>query len=252
MTRSLSQIELNGRISDAVYDTLRDAILSRKLKAGESLSVPELARRLGVSRSPVREAVLQLVANGLGTSEPRKGAVVAQTDPESLLAIHDVRELLEGLSVRRASLKATPRDISKLDGLLKEQARAVKEKNAHLFESTDEDFHSYISDINPEPKLVQFLRILRDQMQLAVTVAITNPEHIERAYLEHKAILKALSEHDSTAAELAMRAHIVGSKERVAETLRQSPEDKPSKRVLSKLEIEKLTLEDSGHKQQSK
>ena len=143
-----------------------------------------------------------------------------------------------------------PQDISKLDDLLKEQARAVKEKNADLFESTDEDFHSYISEINPEPKLVHFLRILRDQMQLAVTVAITNPEHLVRAHLEHRAILKALSERDQAAAELAMRAHIAGSKERVAETLRKSPEDTPSTRQLSKLELKKPTLEVAARKRQ--
>lgn len=219
---AIEQIEANGRISDTVYGILRDAILSRRLKSGESLSVPELARRLGVSRSPVREAVLQLVADGLGTSQPRKGAVVAHPDEESLLAIHDVRELLEGLSVRRAAQKIDGPVISKLENLLKDQARAVKEGNVTLFASTDEAFHAHISEINPEPRLVHFLRILRDQMQLAVSVAITNPEHLQKAHLEHKAIFKALSIRDGKSAERAMRAHIAGSKSRVAKTLSSS------------------------------
>lgn len=215
----IEQIEANGRISDTVYGILRDAILSRKLKSGESLSVPELARRLGVSRSPVREAVLQLVADGLGTSQPRKGAVVCHPNEESLLAIHDVRELLEGLSVRRAAQTIGPKDISNLEHLLQDQAQAVREGNVNLFASTDEAFHARISEINPEPRLVHFLRILRDQMQLAVSVAIMNPEHLKKAYFEHKAILKALSRRDAKAAEEAMRAHIARSKDCVAETL---------------------------------
>jgi len=221
----LAQIQTTERISDTVYGALRDAILTRALKAGESLSVPELARRLGVSRSPVREAVLQLVSDGLAVSEPRKGAVVAQPDEDALLAIHDVRELLEGLSVRRAAQKIQRADVMRLEALLKEQRRAVKERDAALFESTDEAFHAYISEINPEVRLLQFLRVLRNQMQLAVSVAMANPQHLQRAHLEHTAILKALRANDPEAAEAAMRAHITGAKERVAQTLRTAAQN---------------------------
>ena len=83
------------RIVDAVQDMLREAIFGGTLRAGEALSVPELARRLNVSRSPVREAVLGLVAQGLAVEQPRHGVVVATISADDLVAIHEVREFLE-------------------------------------------------------------------------------------------------------------------------------------------------------------
>src|SRR5437764_1630248 len=92
---ALTVLKSPTRIVDSVQATLRDAILDGALRAGEPLSVPELARRLNVSRSPVREAVLGLVAQGLAVEQPRRGVVVATVDPADLLAIHEVRVFLE-------------------------------------------------------------------------------------------------------------------------------------------------------------
>ncbi|HEX2831008.1 MAG TPA: GntR family transcriptional regulator [Burkholderiales bacterium] len=215
----MERIDTTGRISDTVYGILRNAILSHELKSGESLSIPELARKLGVSRTPVRDAVLQLVAEGLAASEPRKGATVLHPDEESLLAIHEVREVLEGLSVRRAAQAISASQIRRLDQILKNQAKAVGQSDVTLFSSTDEAFHELIADVNPEPRLSQFLRILRDQMQLAVTVATANPQHLREAHREHVAIFSALSKQDAKAAERAMRLHISRSRARVASAL---------------------------------
>jgi DNA-binding GntR family transcriptional regulator len=90
----LPQLSPATRIVDTVQDALRDAIFGGSLRAGEALSVPELARRLNVSRSPVREAVLGLVAQGLAVEQPRRGVVVATIEADDLVAIHEVREFL--------------------------------------------------------------------------------------------------------------------------------------------------------------
>src|SRR5262249_58067444 len=92
---ALAALNPAARIVDAVQATLRSAILDGALRAGEPLSVPELARRLNVSRSPVREAVLGLVAQGLAVEQPRRGVVVATVDPADLQAIHEMRIFLE-------------------------------------------------------------------------------------------------------------------------------------------------------------
>jgi len=92
---ALAALTPSTRIVDTVQAALRSAIFEGELRAGEPLSVPELARRLNVSRSPVREAVLGLVAQGLAVEQPRRGVVVATVDPADLLAIHEIRIFLE-------------------------------------------------------------------------------------------------------------------------------------------------------------
>jgi DNA-binding GntR family transcriptional regulator len=215
----MEAIAANGRIVDSVYTSLRDAILGGRLKPGEPLSVPELARRLGVSRSPVREAVLQIVADGLGVSTPRKGAIVAEAAGDSLLALHDIREVLEGLAARRAARLITADQLENLRSTLRKQKTAVSAHDVHLYRETDRVFHISIADICAEPRLVTLLRNFRDQMRLAVSVALTNPEHLSKGYAEHLAIVSALAAKHPHKAEKAMRAHIAASKARVAERL---------------------------------
>ena len=92
---ALPVLPSSRRIVDTVQAALRSAIFDGALRAGQALSVPELARQLNVSRSPVREAVLGLAAQGLAVEQPRRGVVVATVDPAALLAIHEVRIFLE-------------------------------------------------------------------------------------------------------------------------------------------------------------
>src|SRR5947207_13227985 len=119
-----------ARIVDTVQDALREAIFRGTLRAGEQLSVPELARRLNVSRSPVREAVLGLVAQGLAVEQPRRGVVVATVDPADLLAIHEVRVFLEAGAASLCAQRASDDDIKGLRKILREQEAAVKTSDA--------------------------------------------------------------------------------------------------------------------------
>src|SRR5579875_1256952 len=91
------------RIADAVYERIRDAIFTGALPPDARLSVPALADRLGVSRSPVREAVMRLIHDRLAVEEPRRGAVIARIEPADLIHIYEVREALEGLAVSLAA-----------------------------------------------------------------------------------------------------------------------------------------------------
>ena len=109
------------RLADKAYAVLRAQILKRELPPGHALSVPELSRQLGVSRSPVHEAVLQLVADGLAQEEARKGAVVAHFDLEDALQILEARELLEVASVRLGAVRVTPQELDRLEQIMETQ-----------------------------------------------------------------------------------------------------------------------------------
>jgi len=215
----LSELHPTTRITDVVFNRLRDAILSGELKSGSQLSVPELARQLGVSRSPVREAVLQLVAHGLGQSEPRKGVIVSQLDEEALLGNHEIREVLEALSARRAATRVTSNQLSELDRLMKVQGKAFQTGDAELYVNTDQKFHESIAEISGHPGLAQFLHILTNQMRLNVSVAMSRIAHIDGGYHEHLAVLDAIRQKNPVKAEGAMRQHIKNARERVTEIL---------------------------------
>jgi DNA-binding GntR family transcriptional regulator len=98
----LGRLPPADRIADTVDEKLCNAIFARTLQPGTRLSVPALAAELGVSRSPVREAVLRLTQERLAREEPRRGAVVAHIGPRELTALYEVREVLEGLAARLA------------------------------------------------------------------------------------------------------------------------------------------------------
>jgi len=211
----LPQLSPATRIVDTVQDALRDAIFGGSLRAGEQLSVPELARRLNVSRSPVREAVLGLVAQGLAVEQPRRGVVVATIDVNDLVAIHEVREFLEAGAARLCARRIDKAGAERLRHILAEQKRAVKEKDAGGYFRTNSALHGAIAASAGNPRLEQIVRTLENQMRLALHRVASDERHIRSGYAEHQRIVDAIAGGDEPAADEAMRTHIASTIERL-------------------------------------
>jgi len=211
----LPQLSPATRIVDTVQDALRDAIFGGSLRAGEPLSVPELARRLNVSRSPVREAVLGLVAQGLAVEQPRRGVVVATIDVNDLVAIHEVREFLEAGAARLCARRIDKAGAERLRHILAEQKRAVKEKDAGGYFRTNSALHGAIAASAGNPRLEQIVRTLENQMRLALHRVASDERHIRSGYAEHQRIVDAIAGGDEPAADEAMRTHIASTIERL-------------------------------------
>ena len=158
----LPQLAPATRIVDSVQDTLRDAIFGGALRAGEQLSVPELARRLNVSRSPVREAVLGLVAQGLAVEQPRRGVVVATIETPDLVAIHEVREFLEAGAARLCARRIDKAAVEGLRRIVADQKRAVKNNDAAGYFRTNSALHGAIAAAAGNARLAQILRHPRE------------------------------------------------------------------------------------------
>jgi DNA-binding GntR family transcriptional regulator len=196
------------RIVDTVQESLREAIFLGALRAGEQLSVPELARRLNVSRSPVREAVLGLVAQGLAVEQPRRGVVVATVNPADLLAIHEVRIFLEAGAARLAAERITADGIKVLRGILREQEAVAKSPDAAGYFRTNAAFHRTIAGAAGNDRLSQMLATLEDQMRIALHQVAADRAHMRAGFSEHRAVVDAIAARDAAAAEQRMRAHI--------------------------------------------
>lgn len=195
------------RIADAIYEQLREEIFTGELGPGSRLSVPALAERLEVSRSPVRDAVLRLIQERLAKEEPRRGAVVAMIDARALASIYEVREVLEGLAARLAVENAGRRLVEQLHGALAEHEAAVENADLDAHAAADMRFHALLRGASANDEVVRLLDDIQTQVRLAMrTTTVTGgPRH---ALDDHRAILAAVESGDPAAAEQAARAHI--------------------------------------------
>ncbi|WP_407572178.1 GntR family transcriptional regulator [Deinococcus altitudinis] len=196
------------RVVDQVRESLRGAILTGELPPGSRLSVPDLARRLNVSRSPVREAVLQLVAEGLAVEHQRRGAEVVRVDYADLREIYAVRAPLEGLAARLCAVHMNAAELTALRGVLDAQGAPAVLKDARRYRELDLRFHELILQGSHNARLKRSAELLMVEARLAVSLLGDDPEHFDLSYTEHRAVVAALRERDAPAAEQAMRDHL--------------------------------------------
>ncbi len=195
------------RLADKAYAVLRAQILNGELPPGHALSVPEISRQLGVSRSPVREAVLQLVADGLAQEEVHKGAVVAHFGLEDAMHILEVREVLEEASVRLGASRATAKNLAQLHQVLQAQTKSVQQNDLEGYQATDLRFHKLLGTLSHNPVLERMVGLLKDQSHLALESAVRSLAQLEQGLQEHHAILAALEARDAEQASQALLKH---------------------------------------------
>jgi DNA-binding GntR family transcriptional regulator len=204
------------RLVDVVYQQIRTAILDGSLAPGDQLSVPELSRQLGVSRGAAREAVLQLAAEGLAEERPRRGVVVAKIGPEQIRQIHEIREALEGQAARLAAEHRTEELCDQLDAALQEQSATIAATDAAGYADTDSHFHALLAAACGNPMLGTLIERFHDLMQIALDRVAESAEHTHLGHDELRAVAEAVRAGDGDGAELAMRAHIRRTRQRVA------------------------------------
>ena len=198
-------------LRDVVFKTLRQAILKGELEPGERLMEIQLAERLGVSRTPIREAIRKLELEGLVLMIPRKGAEVARISENNLRDVLEVRRTLEELAVDLACQRMTEDELEELKKTQELFAQAIREGDAMRIAQTDERYHEIIYGSTKNEKLVQILNNLREQMY--------------RYRLEHDQILKALSLRHVHEAKIAIREHIDNQEITILKNLKEQEND---------------------------
>ena len=204
-----------ARVVDQVRERLRAAILAGELAPGTRLSVPELARHLQVSRSPVREAVLLLVSEGLAVEHSRRGVEVVRLGLADLLDLYDLRAALESLAAGLAASRMAGTDLAALRGVLDAQGAAAT-LDPRGFRELDARFHQIIVQTCGNARLIRHAQQLAQEMRLAGPLLLNTAPHLRRSHEEHRTIEAALRQRDGPAAEQAMRAHLT----RVARAVR--------------------------------
>lgn len=206
-------------LRDVVFNTLREAILCGKLTPGERLMEIKLAEVLGVSRTPVREAIRKLELEGLVVMTPRKGAQVAKITREDLVDVLEVRKVLESLAVELACELITSEDINNLRMNLEEFKVAIADGDLTQMAKKDESFHDIIYSITGNKRLVQILNNLREQMYRYRLEYIKEESKRHSLITEHIEFINALERRDKIAAKKAVTTHIHNQKQTILEAI---------------------------------
>lgn len=195
-------------LRDVVFQTLRQAILKGELQPGERLMEIKLAEMLGVSRTPIREAIRKLELEGLVVMIPRKGAAVANITEKDTKDVLEVRRTLEMFAVEVACDRITPEQLT----ALKEAAKAFEASKGSLdlirIAETDMKFHEIIYEATQNERLVQMLNNLRENMYRYRIEYLKDPNYYDSLVGEHREILNAIEAGDKEYARGCMRAHI--------------------------------------------
>lgn len=195
-------------LRDVVFNTLRQAILRGELKPGERLMEIQLANKLGVSRTPIREAIRKLELEGLVLMVPRKGAEVADISEKSLKDVLEIRKALEELAVQLACEKITEEEIKDLKAAAEEFKKVLKSKDITEVAEADVRFHDVIYLATDNPKLIQLLNNFREQMYRYRVEYLKNDAVRPQLLKEHDEIIKYISEGNKEEAARVTCAHI--------------------------------------------
>ena len=206
-------------LRDVVFKTLRQAILKGELEPGERLMEIQLAERLGVSRTPIREAIRKLELEGLVLMIPRKGAEVAKISESNLRDVLEVRRSLEELAIDLACQRITAEELESLNKAEVDFKAAIGNGDAMQIAQTDEQFHEIIYNSTKNQKLVQILNNLREQMYRYRFEYIKDANMREDLRREHREITDAIIKGECERAKTAISLHIDNQEENILKNL---------------------------------
>ena len=209
MKLSLPQISQPASLADLAHDTLKEFLLSPKAKGLEKLEERTLAKQLGISRTPLREAVNRLIYEGFLRVEPRRGVFVNHPSKKEIIEILHVRAALESMAARLTASRITTSDLEHLRRIFEPFQLENVEDHVEEFSVAHFEFHEQVLDLSGCGKLIEMASNIRDQMRLIRVHTMRIRRNIQRSLTEHLAIIDALESRDPDIAANRMREHIL-------------------------------------------
>ncbi|MBP2474607.1 DNA-binding GntR family transcriptional regulator [Crossiella equi] len=202
--------------AEKAYQTLRAGILDGTHKPTERLGEVELAEGLGLSRTPVREALRRLEVEGLVELEPHRGARVAQWSTEDVEELYDLRVLLESFLATRAASRVTPdvlRHLARLRDGMAQAARPGKRQDLDQLAELCDRFHAVLAEAAASPRVTALLATAADIPHTLRTFRHHDPAELARTLSHHRELVDALAAGDAAWAECVMRAQVLAAKQ---------------------------------------
>lgn len=195
-------------LSAKVFRKLRQDILSGKYEANDELKEISIGEELGVSRTPVREALRQLELEGLVSIVPNKGAFVVGVSLKDIRDIYEIRSLLEGLCAKWAAANITSEQLAELEeNVFLSEFHAGRENWEQILE-LDNRFHELLYEASGSKELIHVLRDYHQYVQRVRRITLSDKERVGNSTGEHKLIVEALKEHDAETAQKCAKLHI--------------------------------------------
>ena len=195
-------------LRELVFESLREAIINGRLFPGERLMEIQMAEEMGVSRTPVREAIRKLELEGFVVMIPRKGAYVAGISIKDIADVFEVRAALEALAAGLAAERITEEELDELERFLVEISELRESGNLDAIVEKDTKFHDVIYRASRNERLVQIVTHLQEQIHRFRTASLARPGRTRDALDEHKKLVEAISDRDVELAQKLAREHI--------------------------------------------
>ena len=200
-----------NQLKDQVYQELKQAIVDLRLEPGQPLREATLSAQLGVSKTPVREALVRLQEEGLVAIEPYRGATVSAYAHDDLVEIYELREILEGACARYAATAMTAGDQAELQRIVKASQTGLRSRKADrdaVLAQLFDDFDEFLLRQMANRRIRGLLENLRCHVVRIGRLTVSIPGRLEQSVTQHGEIAEAIRRHDPDGAEAAMRRHV--------------------------------------------
>ena len=212
-------------LGEHVFESLKHSIIRGKISPGEWLVESHIAETLGISRTPVREAIHKLEREGLIERQPRGGFTVLGLDRDDIEETFGIRSVLEGYAARLAAVKHEAQELKDLENKIDEFQKALDRKKMNLLPAINTEFHDLLYRLSKSPKLINMINALRDQIYRYREMILKERKFATTSNLDHKKMLKYIRNRDAEGAERLVRDHILRGQEMVLKEYdRQRPD----------------------------
>lgn len=215
------RLKKHKTLREQIVSSLRESIVKGELRSGQKLTEPELAEKLGISRTPIREAFRQLESEGFLTVIPRRGAVVSSLTRKEIQEFYEIKSLLEGYAARVAAERITKKDIDKLKKLNEQLEALIEVDDVEAFFRKNNEFHNTFIALCGNEKLLEIRRNLVQKFLRFRLQALAVPGRLMGSVKQHRLIIRALAKKDGRLAEAIVIKHSLQSGEELVEQLEE-------------------------------
>lgn len=222
MPGKLSKINLNDYkpLREVIFNSLREAIIIGELRPGERLMEVQLAEKMGVSRTPVREAIRKLELEGLVDMIPRKGAHVAELSVKDIMDVLEVRASLDGLATALAAERITEDELKELKHINSQFTLYIEKENLNGSIKKDSEFHDIIYNASRNDKLIAILGNLREQVQRFRVIYLKDYSSPKNLVKEHNDIYEAVCSRSVDSARISAKSHIINQEATILNSIK--------------------------------
>jgi len=213
-------------LKEKAYDKLKELIITGTLEPGELQNEKRLAEALGVSRTPVREALLELSREGMVAFVPGKGIEICKLTKQQVREVFEIRRIIEGYIIKKIATQLTDADTKEIDRNISNQEKMLRKTKRPAFIEYDKQFHLYMASKIGNQQIELILDNLRDQMHLIGIRAVEDDARMKQVIEEHRAISSSLKERNPRKAFNALINHLENTEKIIAEKIEAREKNK--------------------------